>query len=253
MVENFQRAVAEHAKAGRLLGTELSLVAGALHQAGIPASADLTAAVESSIEDMSDISDMPRRRGLAETDRVPSSRHARRTPSCSSALSREAAHAYAASVSRTLAAALTVSPSAVAREAAVLMLLDPDPEIRAAVASILESQPASISPTSVRRLIAMRNWRPQAERVQIDKIVRAARAKGIDCAAWDAGGADEILVERARRLRRADEPDGVAGGPAQAHVLDPVQARSARCVVRASRKQVATRKGVCADQRRRWT
>src|ERR1041384_1068795 len=46
MIENFQRAVTNHATAGRLQGAGLSLVMSTLHQAGIPPSADLKAAIE---------------------------------------------------------------------------------------------------------------------------------------------------------------------------------------------------------------
>jgi hypothetical protein len=193
MIENFQRAVAEHATAGRLSGTDLSLVTGTLHQAGIPASAALTAAVEESIEDV------PGAFGGAEAQML-SELTGSIVEACEgnafllvSSLA-EAAHAMPPEFRAAIAPALMMSPTAVVREAAVLMLLDPEPTIRAAAAARLERQSVSLSPISVRRLIAMRNWRPEAERPEIDKIVRTARAKGIDCAAWDAGGAEEILA-----------------------------------------------------------
>jgi hypothetical protein len=44
----------------------------------------------------------------------------------------------------------------------------------------------------VRRLIAMRNWRPESERAGVDAIVRKARAAGVDCAQWDKGGVASI-------------------------------------------------------------
>ena len=50
MIENFQRAVANHARTRRLQGGRLALVISTLHQAGIPASADLTAAMEETNE-----------------------------------------------------------------------------------------------------------------------------------------------------------------------------------------------------------
>ena len=193
MLENFQRAVAGHTTAGRLRGTALSLVAVALHQAGIVISADLTAAIEDTLDDTTE--DVPGTAdpgiltGLIES--IVELCEGNAFLVASSLM--ETAHGMPLELRTSMAAILTVSQSAAAREAAVLLLLDPEPAIRSAAAAALESQPASVSPRSMRRLIAMRNWRPPAERAEIDKIVRAARAHGIDCAGWEPGGAEEIL------------------------------------------------------------
>jgi hypothetical protein len=96
----------------------------------------------------------------------------------------EITHALPAQARGLMAAEQMRSGNTVAREAAVLLLLDPDPEVRQATAAILQASIASLSPDSLRRLIAMRNWLPQSERHRVDGIVRAARAKAIDCAAW---------------------------------------------------------------------
>ena len=53
---------------------------------------------------------------------------------------------------------------------------------------------ASLGPTKVRRLIAMRNWRPENERAAVDAIIRKARAVGIGCAQWTAGSVETILA-----------------------------------------------------------
>jgi hypothetical protein len=45
-----------------------------------------------------------------------------------------------------------------ARGAAVLFLLDPDLVVRGAVSGALFTAATSLSPTDVRRLIAIRNW-----------------------------------------------------------------------------------------------
>ena len=58
---------------------------------------------------------------------------------------------------------------------------------RCAVAGALVQVADSPTPTEVRRLIAMRNWRPERERAEMDAIIRKARAAGIDCAPWSAG------------------------------------------------------------------
>jgi hypothetical protein len=192
MIENFQRTVAEHAAAGRLSPTDLSLVTGALHQAGIPASAALAAAVENSIEDVPEAAGASAAQMVRElTDSIVEACGGNAFVIVSSLA--EAAHAMPPEFRNVIAPALIMSADAVAREAAVLMLFDPAATVRAGVASALESKPASLSPTSVRRLIAMRNWRPEGERAQVDKVVRAARAKGVDCAAWEAGEVEDIL------------------------------------------------------------
>jgi hypothetical protein len=190
MIENFQRAVAEHVAAGRLRSTELSLVVATLHQAGIPVSTDLAAAIGELLDGVPrsppDPAELP---GLVESI----------VEACEGSafmLVRslaESAHGMPLAVRAGLVEALALSSSAVARDAAVLMLLDPELTIRSAAAAALQRVPTSVSPSSVRRLIAMRNWRPQAERGEIDKLVRAARAAGIDCAAWEAGSEKELL------------------------------------------------------------
>ena len=86
------------------------------------------------------------------------------------------------------------STNAALREAAILYLLDGEPTLRRAVASELLARAASLSPESLRRLIGMRNWCPEKERPALDAIIRAVRAKGIDCAAWPQGGAGTVYA-----------------------------------------------------------
>jgi hypothetical protein len=75
---------------------------------------------------------------------------------------------------------------------AVLFLLDPEPAVRATASETLAQAASTLSPTDLRRLIAIRNWRPKKERGKVDAIIRLARAAGIDCAQWPAGGAATI-------------------------------------------------------------
>jgi hypothetical protein len=95
-----------------------------------------------------------------------------------------------------LAAGLALCGAPAARGAAVLLLLllDPDRVVRRAVAEALATVPSALSPTEVRRLVAMRNWRPENERAEVDGIVRKARAAGVDCAQWEAGSTETILA-----------------------------------------------------------
>jgi hypothetical protein len=66
--------------------------------------------------------------------------------------------------------------------------------VRRVVAGALEQVAASLMPMEVRRLITMRNWRPENERAEIDAIIRKARAAGIDCAQWDMGSIERIVA-----------------------------------------------------------
>jgi len=66
--------------------------------------------------------------------------------------------------------------------------------VRRAVAQALARVATALTPIDVRRLIAMRNWRPENERGEIDAIIRAARAAGIACAQWEAGSVETILA-----------------------------------------------------------
>jgi hypothetical protein len=106
----------------------------------------------------------------------------------------EYGHALPAETRGALASGLALAGAGNARGAAVLFLLDPDPVVRRAVAKALARAATSLSPTEVRRLIAMRNWRPENERPGIDAVIRKARAAGIDCAQWAPGGSETILA-----------------------------------------------------------
>jgi hypothetical protein len=65
-------------------------------------------------------------------------------------------------------------------------------------------------------LIAMRNWRPESERAEIDTIIRKARTAGIECARWDEGGAASIVAT------------AIDGAATQAFLLSTPSGRKAR-------------------------
>jgi hypothetical protein len=98
----------------------------------------------------------------------------------------------------------------------VLLLLDPEPTVRRTVAGALAQIAAALTPADVRRMIAMRNWRRERERAAVDAVVRKARAAGIDCAQWDAGGVEAILAS------------GIDGVAAQGFVLVSASGRKKR-------------------------
>jgi hypothetical protein len=190
LVADFQARVAQRAHDSQLDGRVLSFTAGALQQAGIEAVPELVAASIAASD--SDI-DKPR---LADLEAAI----AGMVQACGNdpfelvSASATAGHAMPAEARGAMVATLAASELAVARSAAVLFLLDHRPEVRHAVSEALRPVSAALSPTDVRRLIAMRNWRPEQERAALDAIVRGARAAGVDCARWTAGDVEAILA-----------------------------------------------------------
>ena len=88
--------------------------------------------------------------------------------------------------------------------------------VRRAAAGALAQVAASLTPTEVRRLIAMRNRRPENERAEVDAVIRKARAAGIDCAPWSAGSIEAIVATAvdgatAQGFLLISRPDGKSG------------------------------------------
>ncbi|MGE0221791.1 MAG: hypothetical protein AB7S57_00920 [Acetobacteraceae bacterium] len=83
----------------------------------------------------------------------------------------------------------------VLRDSVTLMLLDPEQEVRRAAAAVLEqfALPETLSPESLRRMIAIRSWLPEADRPALDRAVRKARTKEVACAQWPAA-ADVVVT-----------------------------------------------------------
>ena len=95
------------------------------------------------------------------------------------------------------------------RDAVALMLLDDAAVIRqTAIAALAQMVTlGTLSPAALRRTIAVRNWLPETDRVGVDRVIRAAREKGVDCAPWppfpeltvfasaiDGSGAQSLIV-----------------------------------------------------------
>ena len=86
-----------------------------------------------------------------------------------------------------LAATLLFSDEPAAAEASIGWLLDPAPSVRQSLASALEdaARKGKVTPTMLRRMIAMRNWLPQDSRAALDASIVTARRKGVQPAQWD--------------------------------------------------------------------
>ncbi len=91
-----------------------------------------------------------------------------------------------------MATELALSPHAVLRDAVPYMLLDDDSEVRSDAARALEqtAHPDTLSPDTLRRAIALRNWLPPGDRAALDAALRKARVAGTETGAWPAAATD---------------------------------------------------------------
>ncbi|MFH0729216.1 MAG: SEC-C metal-binding domain-containing protein [Pseudomonadota bacterium] len=82
------------------------------------------------------------------------------------------------------AAAMARTHNPLIRDVAVLLLLHPNPEVRGRIPSIFVDyiSPERISPVSLRRMIGLRNWLPEAERPALDRFIKRVRAARVECA-----------------------------------------------------------------------
>lgn len=190
LIADFQADVVAQVDAERVDEAMLAYVGGALHQSKIAASPALAAAIARRADghaagpDMVDID-------AALTSMLDDCGG---DPFAAAGMLAEVTHAMPAKDRSTLAGALALSGLADARAIAVLLMLDPSAAVRRGVAAVLARVARSLTPTDVRRLIAMRNWRPEGERAEVDALVREARAAGVDCARWDAGSVETLAA-----------------------------------------------------------
>jgi len=191
LIADFQAEVVARVEAGEVDGNMLAFVGGALHQAKIPASPELAAATAKQPFDENEDAALPGDIRIALGGVLDGCGG---DPFLAIGTLLETGHALPAETRGALAAALADAGTSELRSLAVLFLLDADSAARRAVAQALARVAASLSPIDVRRLIAVRNWRPENERGELDTVIRAARAAGIDCAQWEAGNVETILA-----------------------------------------------------------
>ena len=86
-----------------------------------------------------------------------------------------------------MATTFLFSSEASAVEASIGWLLDPAPSVRRSLANALgdAARKGTITPTMLRRMIAMRNWLPEDSRAALDAAIATARRKGVSPAQWD--------------------------------------------------------------------
>jgi hypothetical protein len=191
LITDFQADVVAQVKTGIVDERMLAFVAGALHQSKIPASPELAAASAKRLADRDEDGPLPADVHAALAGILEACDG---DPFLAVGSLIESGHAMPTETRSALAVGLALAGVPEARGAAVLFLLDPNSTVRRAVAGALAQVAASLTPTEVRRLIAMRNWRPENERAEVDAVIRKARAAGIDCAPWEAGSIEAIVA-----------------------------------------------------------
>ncbi|WP_194472705.1 hypothetical protein [Bradyrhizobium sp. CCBAU 51753] len=189
LIATFQAEVAARAEAGQIDEQMLAYVGGALHQASIPASPEFVAASAKQHADHQ--GELPADVGDALQGLLQACDG---DPFALVGSLAEFGHAMPEQARGALGSGLAIGALAETRPAAVLFLLDSSPVVRRAVAGALSQVAASLSAVDLRRLVTMRNWRPEGERAELDTIIRSARTAGVTCAQWEAGAAQEILA-----------------------------------------------------------
>jgi hypothetical protein len=191
LIADFQADVVARVEAGDVDATMLAFVGGALHQSKIPASPELAAATAKAPFDQDEGGALPGDVRAALGGILDACGG---DPFLAVGSLLETGHALPAGARAALAGALADGGASEARGLAVLLLLDPEPAVRRVVAQALARHAAALTPIDIRRLIAMRNWRPENERADVDAIIRSARAAGIDCAQWEAGRVEAVFA-----------------------------------------------------------
>lgn len=88
------------------------------------------------------------------------------------------------------------SDNPVLRDTAALFLLDRAPEVRRTICRIIaeNASPSLVSPVALRRMIALRNWLPEAERHHLDAAIKKVRQKQVECASWPQVTIEQIFA-----------------------------------------------------------
>lgn len=95
-----------------------------------------------------------------------------------------------------MAMALLGADDAALRQAGMGWLLDSSATTRREVATLLDQAAARglVSGTMLRRMIALRNWLPDAERPALDAVVKACRLKGVEVMALSPAKIVEVVA-----------------------------------------------------------
>lgn len=191
LIADFQADVVAQVESGEVDCTMLIFVGGALHQSKIAVSPELAAATAKHSLNQDESGTLPVDISAALGGILEACEG---DPFLAVGSLLESGHVLPAEARAAMAGALAQGGTSDTRTLAVLLLLDADSAVRRAAAEALARIAASLAPVDVRRLIAMRNWRPESERAEVDAIIRAARAAGIECAQWEKGSIEAVVA-----------------------------------------------------------
>jgi hypothetical protein len=109
---------------------------------------------------------------------------------------REMVEAFPDDQRAAMGASLLQSRESIAREAAVGWLLDAASSVRNSAASSFEQAAAvgGVSGSMLRRLIAVRNWLPEPDRMSLDRAIQTCRRKGVEISALPQPQVREVLA-----------------------------------------------------------
>jgi hypothetical protein len=192
LIADFQVDVVARVDSGEVAPRMLAFVGSALHESKIPALPELAGA--SARHSVDQIEDGGPAAGDINAAFAGILEGCDGDPFLAAGLLAETGHAMPAESRIAMANALALAGMPGSRAVAVLLLLDDDPAVRGVAAAALGEVAGTLTSADVRRLIAMRNWRPEKERAAVDAVIRKARGAGIDCAQWQAGSIDTILA-----------------------------------------------------------
>jgi len=191
LIDAFQGDVVARVESGEVDCNMLIFVGGALHQSKIAVSPELAATTAKHSLNQDESGALPPDISAALGAILEACEG---DPFLAVGSLLESGHALPAEARAAIADALAHGGRPDTRVLAVLSLLDADSTVRHAAVAALARIAGSLSPVDVRRLIAMRNWRPESERAEVDTIIRAARAAGIECAQWETGCIEAIVA-----------------------------------------------------------
>lgn len=191
LAELFQRQVVRQAREGRLSHLDLTRIAVLLRDAKLPPTPELFevasdlldayAPQEAGVEEISEFL-----KHLADESGLDTYEAAQTIIEATYALPPEAV---------AMLADLMLSGSfGTLAEAVPLMLLDDRYEVRRFITEVLRRNAKHLTPSGLRRCIALRNWLPEAERAPVDQAVKSARRLSIECAPWPEPRDTEIHV-----------------------------------------------------------
>ncbi len=189
LIAQFQQKVVELLHTGQLPDTMLVPITTALREAKLEVAPQLFTVMEETIEARS-----PRQNELPDVNDLLTSLAKEIEGDEFDATSALTQFTYAMPIQDriALAAAMLTSQLPTLQNAVPLLVLDGRKEMRQGVARLLLEAANKLTLAGLRRLIAIRSWLPGKERPLIDKVVKAARQKGIDCAQWPPGEHAEI-------------------------------------------------------------